>query len=82
MTTRLIDEKTSIFEDVVKSLQENSELGAWIPAQRIGLECGFDRAVASRHVQKHLKNLVNMGLAEEERSDSPIVYRWKKWEKL
>lgn len=82
MNKLMVEDELSLFEDVVKSLRWNSEYGAWVPAQRIGLECGFDLSVAARNVQKHLKNLVDMGLAEDERSQKPIVYRWKEWKKI
>lgn len=87
--TNLIDEmpstveaEPSLFEDVVKTLQKQSRHGGWVEAMYIGLECGFDRPLAARSVQRHLKNLVKMELAEEERSGKPIIYRWKDWVKL
>lgn len=64
-------------------MQRNSEHGAWINANYVGLECGFDRHEAGRRVRTYLNELVKMGLVEEQRElNKPIIYRWKEWEKL
>lgn len=82
MSNEMEEVEPSLFEDVVKSVQRHSAYGAWVDSNHIGMECGFDRREAGRKVRSHLKNLVEMGLVEEQRElNKPIIYRWKEWEK-
>lgn len=67
-----------LFENVAASLRRGSENGAWSSAGSIGMDCGFERRSAAMKVKRYLVLLICMGLAEEERTSSPIIYRWKK----
>lgn len=80
----LIDDYENTYEllkkDVIKSLRDSSELGAWVNSAHIGIEVGFDRANAGKNVRPILKELVSEGVVEERRElNKPIIYRWKSW---
>jgi hypothetical protein len=62
---------------VLKTRTGRSAHGAFVTATLIGLEAGFDRHNAARRVAGVLKRLVARGPVETEKSEKPIIYRWK-----